>query len=205
MKRPRKPSLIAIVLLMAGACLGQSTPNGDVAHQFHVRIAQLSLQQFSTDKLVIGVGLAANASRNVTVDELVLSGLQLNGVPIYAAPVKHRFKVRSDGSIMLPEQLQVTVYLRDLDSLKPLRDAIANGYATLSCIAVVRVPLNPLQRLMLLSSHAEVSISLDQQVALSIPGGRVTSTSLIKILDLAEAAFKSLDSTITSATKPGGK
>lgn len=204
MKRLRNSGFIAIVLLAASACLAQSAPNGDLAHQFQIRIDRLSLQQLSTDKLVIGVGLAANATRNVTVDEVVLSGLQLNGIPIYVAPLKTRFKLRSDRSVTLPEQLQVTVYLRDLDSLKPLRDAISNGYATLSGVAMIHVALNPLQRLVLLSSHAEVSTSLHQQVALSIPGGSLAAASLVKVLDLADAAFRAVSSTITNAAKLAG-
>jgi len=205
MKRLRNPVWIAMVLMLAGACRAQSQPNDSVSQQLSVRVVKLSLQDFSTDKLVIGVGLAANSSRTVTVDELVLSGLQLNGVPIYVAPFKRRFKLRNDRSVRLPEQLQVTVYLRNLDSLKPLRDAISNGYATLSGVALVHVPLSPLERLILLSSHAEVSTSLHQQVPFNIPGGRLAATSLVKILDLADDAFKVVDSTVTSATKLAGK
>lgn len=205
MKLLRNSALMAMFFMAAGVCLPQSTANGDFAHEFQVRIANLTLQSFSTDKLVIGVGLAANAPRNVTVDEILLSGLQLNGVPIYVAPVRHRFKLRNDRSVTLPEQLQVTVYLRDLASLQPLRDAICNGYATLSGVALVHVVLNPLERLILLSSHAEVSTSLHQQVPFNIPGGRLAGTSLIKMLDVAEAAFKAVDSTVTSALKLAGK
>jgi len=193
-----------MVLLAAGACMGQSSPNGDLAHEFQVRISKLSLQQLSSDKIVIGVGLAANATRNITVDELVLSGLQLNGIPIYVAPVKTRFKLRGDRSVTLPEQLQVTVYLRDLDSLKPLRDAISSGYATLNGVAMVHVALNPLERLILFSGHAQVSTNLHQQVALNLPGGSLAAASLVKVLDFADAAVKTVDSTITKAAKLAG-
>lgn len=203
MKRLRNLVSMAIILATASACLAQAAQDADLAHQFQVRVTNLTLQQFSTDKLVIGVGLAANATRNVTIDELVLSGLRLNGVPLYAAPIKHRFKLRSDKSANLPEQLKVTIYLRDLDSLTPLRDAISKGYATLNGVAMVHVPLNPLERLMLLSSHAEVSTTVHQQVAFNIPGGPFAAASLVKMLDLADSVFKAVDSTITGATGLG--
>ena len=201
MRRPHNPVSIAIVLLFASACFAQSGAKDEISNQVQIRVVNLSLQDFSTDKLVIGVGLAANSNRNITVDELVLSRLQLNGVPIYAAPMKRRFKLRSRGRVTLPEQLQMTVYLRDLDSLKPLRDAISNGYATVTGVAVVHVTLNPLERLIALSSHAEVSTTLHQQVAFSVPGGPFVSASLIRVLDLAEAAVQELDSTVSRATK----
>lgn len=201
MNRLRKSVLMAIVLILTGTCLAQSGPNDKISNQFQIRVVKLSLLDFSTDKLVIGVGVSAGSKRNLTVDQLVLSGLELNGVPIYAAPFRDRFKLRSDRNVTLPKQLQVTVYLHDLDSLKPLRDAISNGYAIVNGVAVARVPLNPFERLMLLSSHAEVSTSLHQQVAFSVPGGPFVSASLVSVLDLAEATVQEMDSTITRATK----
>jgi hypothetical protein len=205
MNRLRKSVLMAIVLILTSNCLAQSGPNEKIFNQFQVRVVRLSILDVSTDKLVIGVGLSARSKRNLTVDQLVLARLQLNGVPIYAAPFKDRLKLRSDRSVTLPEQLQVTVYLHDLNSLKPLRDAVSNGYATVNGVVTAHVPLNPLERLILLSSHAEVSTSLHQQVAFNIPGGPLATVSLVKVLDLADAAFKALDSTITSAAKLCGK
>lgn len=199
------PALLTLVFIATSSCLAQSGSNDNVAQQLKVRVVSLTLLDFSTDKLVIGVGLAANSPQNVTVDELMLSGLQLNGVPVYAAPIKHRFKLHSGSSVKLPEQLALTIYLRDLSSLKPVRDAISNGYATLNGNAVIRVPLNPVARLILLSSHADVSKGLHQQVAFNIPGGTFVSASLLRVLDLADAAIKKLDSTIAGATKLGGR
>ena len=192
---------VAIVLLAAGACFAQTGPKDRLAQQLEVRVVKLSLLDISTDKLVIGVGLSARAKRNLTVDQLELSGLELNGVPIAAAPFNHRFRLCSDRGVTLPEQLQLTVYMRDLDSLTPLRDAIASGYATVNGVLVAHIPLNPLERVVLLSSHAEVSTSLHQQVAFNVPGGPLAAASLVKLLDLADAAFKTLDATITSAAR----
>lgn len=202
---PCNPVLLLITLAISSAGFAQSSSRDNFADQVRIRVVNLTLEDLSTTKLVIGVGLAANSDRNVTVDQLVLSGLRVNGIPIYAAPLKRRFKLRSDATVILPEPLRVTVYLRDLDSLEPLRNAISDGHATLDGVAVVHVPLNPLARLMLLSKDAEVTTALHQQVPFSVPGGPLAATSMVKILDLADAALKALDSAMIGATKLGSR
>lgn len=193
--------LLVIIFAISGAGLAQSGPSENLANQVQIRVVSLALEDLSTTQLVIDVGLEANSNRDVTVDQLLLSGLQINGVPIYAAPLKRRFRLRRDASVTLPEPLRITVHLRDLDSLQPLRKAISDGHATLDGIAVIHVPLNPLARLILLSNHAEVTTALHQQVPFRVPGGPLAATSLVKILDLTDAALKALDSTINEATK----
>lgn len=192
--------LLLLTVAISSAAVAQSGSDNS-ANAVQIQIVNFTLEGFSATKLVIGVRLAANSNRNVTVDQFVLSGLRVNGVPIYAAPLKRRFKLRSNATVMLPEPLRVTVYLRDLDSLDPLRNAISDGHATVDGAAVVHVPLNPLARLMLLSKDAEVSTMFHQQVPFSVPGGPLAAASLVKILSLTEATLKALDTTITRATK----
>lgn len=193
--------LLLITVAICGAGFAQSGSGDDLANRVQIQIVNFTLEDFSTTKLVIGVGLAANSNRNITVDRLVLSGLHVNGVPIYASPLKHRFKLRRDATVTLPERLQVTVYLRDIDSIEPLRKAILEGEATLDGFAVVQVPLSPLARIMLLSNHAEVSTALHQRVPFTIPGGPIAASSLLRILNVADAALKALESTFAGATK----
>lgn len=200
-RRPCKLALFLIVVTVCSVGAAQSGSSGNFSNQIQIQAVNFTLEDFSTTKLVIGVNLAANSNRNVTVDKVVLSELRLNGVPIDAAPLKHRFKLRSDATVILPEPLRITVYLRDVDSLEPLRKAIAEGHATVDGLAVIDVPLNPLARLVLLSKDAEVSTALHQQVAFTVPGGPLAAASLVKILELAETAFKALDSALTGAPK----
>jgi hypothetical protein len=189
---PTASFLLALVLIASGAGLAQSRPANNLANELEVRVVQLTLQDFSGSKVVIGVGLAATCKRNLTVDQVVFSGLQINGVPIYAAPYKHRFTLRRNSTVVLAEPLMVTLDLGDLGTLKPLRDAISNGHATLEGIASIRVPLSPIAKLMTLSGHAEMSTALHQEVAIDIPGGAIVS----KILDFAGAGLRLIDSAI---------
>lgn len=193
--------LLLVTLAISSAGVAQSSSRDNLANPVQIQILNFTLEDFSATKLVIGVGLAANSNRNVTVDQLVISGLRVNGVPIYAAPLKRRFKLRRDAKVTLPEPLRVTIYLRDLDSLEPLRNAISDGHATVDGVAVVHVPLNPLAMLMRLSKDAAVSTTFHQQVPFSVPGGPLAATSLVKIFDLIDAGLRSLDSTLTGAAK----
>lgn len=189
--------LLFIALAISSTGVAQSNSRDNLANQVQIQVVNFNLEDFSPTKLVIDVGLAANSNRNVTVDQIALSGLRANGVPIYAAPFKRRFKLRNDARVSLPEPLRITIYLHDLDSLEPLRNAISDGRVMLDGVAVVRVPLNPLARLILLSKDAEVSATLHQQVPFSIPGGPMAAASLLKILNVADAGLRALDSTLT--------
>lgn len=200
-RRLHNSVLFFIALAISSAGVAQSGSRDNLANQVHIQVVNFSLEDFSPTKLVVGVELAVNSNRNVTVDQIVLSGLRANGVPIYAAPLKRRFKLRSDATVSLPEPLRITIYLRDLDSLEPLRNAISDGHVMLDGVAEVHVPLNPLARLMLFSNHAQVSTVLHQQVPFSIPGGPMAAASLVRILDLTDAGLKALDSAIAGAAK----
>lgn len=195
--------LLVITLAISSTAVAQSSSRDNFPNPVQIQVVNFSLEDFSPTQLVVDVGLAATSNRNVTVDEIVLSGLRVNGVPIYAAPLKRRFKLRSDARVSLPEPLRITIYLRDLGSLEPLRNAVSDGHVMLDGVAVVHVPLNPFARLMLFSNHAQVSTVLHQQVPFSIPGGPMAAASLVKILDLADAALKALDSTVSEAAKLG--
>jgi hypothetical protein len=189
---PTASFLLALVLIASGAGLTQSRPTNNLANELEVRVVQLTLQDFSGSKVVIGVGLAATCKRNLTVDQVVFSGLRINGVAIYAAPYKHRFSLRRDSTVVLPEPLMVTLDLRDLNSLKSLRKAISDGHATLEGVASIRSPLSPMAKLMLFSGHAEITRDLHQEVAIDIPGAAMVS----KILDFAGAGLRVIDSAI---------
>lgn len=181
--------VFAVMLTASRAALAQSSPEKDLSNQFQVRVEKLSIEGLSGSKLVLGVALAATSTRDLTVDRVVFSGLRINGVPIAAAPFEHRLKLRRDSSVDLPQPLLVTIDLRDVSSLTPLRRAIAEGRATVEGVASVRVPLSALAALLRLSRHAEVSTQLHQQVEVSVPGGALASVALVKLLDVAQSGL----------------
>jgi hypothetical protein len=185
--------VLAFVLTAARPGLAQAGSHNDVNNQFQVRVEKLTLENLSGTRLIVGVALAATSGRDLAVDRVVFSNLRINGVPVYAEPLRHRFKLRKGSSVALPEPLRVSIRLHDLGSVSPLREAVAAGSVTLDGAAAVQVPLGALAQLMLLSRHAEVSVDLHQQVPFAVPGGRLGTATLLKLLDLAEAAVKVLD------------
>src|SRR5579872_2049352 len=95
--------------------------------EVHVQVERTSLLEASTDRLVIGVTLAVTAKQNVTLEQIVLADLHVNGMPLYAAPLQGKLELHANQLLELPDPLRVTVYLRDLDSVAPLKQALTDG------------------------------------------------------------------------------
>src|SRR5262249_20125936 len=117
----------------------QSDAGPDLSGQVQLQVVNTSLVSYSASKLVLGITLAMSSKRDLTVVQIVLAGLRLNGLPLYAAPVKQRLQLHPGDKTLLPEPLAVTVYLRDLDSISPLEQAISNGHTTLDGTAYATV------------------------------------------------------------------
>jgi hypothetical protein len=200
MSTPALRSLLlvtALVLLPAPRVLPQDAPP-DLKGQMQVDVVKTSLTAYSPTKLVLGLTLAVTSKRDVTLDQLVLSDLRMNGLPIYAAPVSSRLQLKAGSKTVLPDPLPVTIYLRDLDSVAPVQDALGSGDAILDGTAYASVHLNVLEKIALLSGHVDVAMDIHQEVPFTIPGGAVAKTTALVLLHGADKALRTVSSTVDS-------
>lgn len=200
--RVKAQFIAALLLISPGISFAQSVQSPsdpDLTGQVQAQVVKTSLLSYSSSKLVVGLTLAIDSKRDLTVEQIVLSGLRINGLPVYAAPVKQRIQLHSNDRTLLPDPLPVTVYLHDLDSVSPLEEAVANGHTTLDGTAYATVRVNPLASVVLLSRHVDVAMNLHEDVLpFSIPGGSLGKNAALTVLRAAEKALHVISGAVSS-------
>jgi hypothetical protein len=192
----------ALLLLFFSGTLAhafQSNDDSDLTGQVQMQVVKTTLLSYSTSKLVLGLTLSVGSKRDLTVEQIVLSGLRINGLPLYAAPVKQKLDIHPGDKTLLPEPLPVTVYLRDLDSISPLEQAISNGYTTIDGTAYATVRVNPIIAVILFSRHVDVAVNLHEDVLpFTVPGGQIAKSASLAVVRGAEKALQAISSTVSS-------
>jgi hypothetical protein len=190
--------LLAALLLVARNAFPQSDTDSDFSGQLQIDIVKTSLADYSTTKLVLGLTLAVTSKRDVTLDQILLADLRINGLPVYAAPVTSRLQLKANNKTTLSDPLPVTIYLRDLDSVSPLQDALASGHATLDGTAYASVHLNVLEKVVLLGKHVDVAVNIHEEVPFTVPGGTVAKTTATVLLEGTDKAMRAISNTVES-------
>jgi len=191
----------AVLILIAVTLAPPATPQADpdLASQMQMEVVDTTLLEYSPTKLVLGLTLSITSKRDLTVEQIVLSGLRLNGLPLYAAPIKQRLQLHSGEKMLLHDPLPVTVYFRDLDTVAPLAKAIATGHTTVDGTAYTTVRVSPLAAMLLFSNHVEVAINLHEDLLpLTIPGGPVVKNASLVALQAADMALQTLSAKVSS-------
>ncbi|HLJ27766.1 MAG TPA: hypothetical protein VKY85_13730 [Candidatus Angelobacter sp.] len=192
--------IAALVFVLSGSSVPQvvqSEGEPDLTGQVQMQVVKTSVLSYSSSKLVLGLTLAISSKRDLTVEQIVLGGLRINGLPLYAAPVKQRIQLHSGDKTLLPDPLPVTVYLRDLDSVSPLEEAISNGHTTLDGTAYATIRLSPLATVMLLSKRVDVAMSLHEDVLpFTVPGGQIGKNASLAVLHATDKALHAISGAV---------
>jgi len=157
-----------------------------------VKCVDMALHQIDTDKIVFGLKLVANAGQELNLDEVTLANLHFNGLPVFAAPLPGPIHLIKGQEVELPQAVLLTIYLHDVNSTKPLSQALQDGFATLDGELYVSVHLSLIAKLVLGSFQAVVPMRLQQKVAVSVPGGTLSKTAAVAVLEAADVAIKHL-------------
>lgn len=198
-------AVILLTLLQAGSAQSlHMKGDADLDGQMQLEIVNTSVLDYSASKVVLGFTLSLSSKRDLTVEQIVLGGLRINGLPVYAAPVKQHLELHSGSKTALPDPLPVTVYLRDLDSISPLERAVSDGHTTLDGTAYATVHVSPLAAMVLFSRSVEVAINLHQEMLpFTVPGGLVARSAALMVLQAAEKALRSISAKVVSAKDQG--
>lgn len=130
----------------------------------------MSLEDIDTDKAAFALKLSADARQDLNLDQVTLANLHLNGLPVFAAPLRVPIHLVKGQKTELPQPTLVTIYLHDINSTKPLAQALEDGFATLDGELYLSVHLSAVAKIMLRSLQAVVPIKLQQKVPVAIPG-----------------------------------
>lgn len=195
--------IILLLLMWVGTGLAQSLhlqSADDLKGQMQLDIVDTSLLDYSAEKLVLGLKLSVSSKRDLTLEQIVLSGLRINGLPVYAAPLMQRLELHSGEKSVLPQPLPVTIYLRDLDSVAPLERAISTGHTMVDGTAYATVRVSPITAMFIFSRHVDIAITVHEDVLpFSFPGGLTTKVASLVVLEAADKALRSLSSKVTTS------
>jgi len=142
-----------------------------VAKHVHPEVTGVSLDTIDSDKAVLNVGLNVTADRDLDLDQIKVTRLRLNGMPVFASPLQGPIHLVAKTPWAAPKPLQITIYLRDLTSIDPLATAVNTGTLTVDGEVFAQIKLGFMARMALMSSNALVPVKLHQEVKLEIPGG----------------------------------
>jgi hypothetical protein len=187
--------MLVYLVCTSAFCFARS-PNSpvppDVAHQLIAECVGMSLQQIDTEKVVLALKVTVDAGQDLKLDEVTLANLHLNGLPVFATPVQVPIQLIKGQKVQLPEPILATIYLHDVTSTKPLSQALLDGFATLDGQLYVSVHLGLIARIALGNFQSVVPMKLQQKVPLAIPGGAISKTAALAVLESADVALKRL-------------
>ena len=157
----------------------------------------LSVEHLDAEKVSVAARMKVTARQDLKLDQVTLTNLHLNGLPVFAAPVLTPLHLVKAQTSELPQPIVVTIYLRDLSSTAPLEQALQDGFATVDGELYLSVHLGVLAKIVLHSSQATVPLKLREQVPLNVPGGSLAKRASIATLQAADLALKHLNAGAT--------
>ena len=147
---------------------------------------QIDLDSASQDQIVLTVKAHVISKHKVTVKRVEFQDLEANGVPLNLRPIEHRFELPVNEAVPL-EPLRVTMQTRDLQSLQPLIDAVADERITVSGRAHLDLELNFMERLLSGHPSGRADVEIRAEIPFDVPGaeaGRAAMLLALKALQL---------------------
>ena len=185
----------AAALLLASIFSAVSASAADT-HKPSVSIAveNISLASATMERLQLNASVSLVSSRKVTLSEVAFAELNASGVPFYANPISEPLILLPNQKVLPPRPLVLTVYLRDLNNLKPLRALVEDGKVSVTGMAYASVELTQGERLLLLTSHVRVPMKVNSSVELHIPGGMIAKIAALALIDHVQQGLESAGS-----------
>jgi hypothetical protein len=187
--------ILAHLVCTSAFCFARSsnsTVPPDLAHQVIAECVGMSLQQIDTEKVVFAVKVIVDAGQDLKLDQVTLANLHFNGLPVFAAPLQLPIHLIKGQKVEVPQPILATIYLHDVNSTKPLSQALQDGFATLDGELYLSVHLGTIARIALGTFQAVVPMKLQQKVPLAIPGGAISKTAALAVLETGDVALKHL-------------
>jgi len=164
--RSLAPALSATLFLLPAGLSAQTPPAADpglATGVGQILVRSVRFTDVDTSRLRIAVDLTLTPTRSLTVQDLRLSGLRFNGLPIFADPYTDPIPLVKGEPATLPP-LVVTVNFRDLKSVAPLRDMVSDQKAHVTGTVVADLKVSFLEKLALRSEHPRISQNFAQDV-----------------------------------------
>lgn len=165
-----------------------SSPAGPLSF----KVEKVSMRSLSATELILSLDVSVESRRSLALDEVSIDDLRLNGMPLYAQPMRKEVALAAGKSIDLSDPLQITVYLRDLASTAPIQQAIQSGQVALAGEAIAVVRLSGLARMAMMESRMTVATPIDSSIPFTLPGGDLARMAALALLRASDTGVKML-------------
>src|SRR5579862_9319540 len=128
-----------------------------------IRVRETNIAEVDSTHLGVGVDASITPNRKVTLLNLRLVSLRLNGLPVYAEPLLQPIDLDKGKEAALPA-MYVTVQFRDLNTVQPIREMIEKQTVHVQGQAIAAVKMSFLERLALHTEHPQVALTISQDV-----------------------------------------
>ncbi|HEY7854928.1 MAG TPA: hypothetical protein VIC32_00670 [Terriglobales bacterium] len=156
-------------------------------------IGRVALASIANDHLQFSIALSLLADRDVDLSQIRISGLRLNGLPLFSAPTPETVHLTAHQAAAMPHPLAINLYFRDLDTLQPVTDLLTQGRATIEGTLSLAVGLNLAEKVFLKSNQGQVVVPFRNEVALQFPAGDGLRSA-------AESAVATANTILTTAS-----
>jgi hypothetical protein len=154
-----------------------------------VRVESVEFSSISPDDIEAEVRVSARAKAAAVIHTLVFDGVTIDGIRVHVPPVMGPIHLRAGESIDDLPKIHAMVTYKELETLEPLRRAVREGHASLHGEVHAQLELSLFQKLALMASNAWVTIPVDQQIAIDVPGGTLGRTAAYATLLAAEPVW----------------
>jgi hypothetical protein len=163
------------------------TANGIAQHAVQtamidtLQVKEVNVTEIDASHVKLGVDLNLTAKQTVTLENMRLCSLHLNGLPVFAAPLNQEIVFKKGVATALPP-IYVTILFRDLHTTEPLRRMIENQSVKVEGELTADLKLNMVEKLALHTMHPDVAVSLAQDVPAETGGTPLERSVALSIL-----------------------
>lgn len=154
-----------------------------------ITVKHASMVEVDSSHVRIAVDMVTTPARSVTVESVRLTGLKLNGLPVYAEAIRQSLDLVKGKETALPP-IYVTARMRDLTTVAPLRQMIENQSVHVDGQIIASIKMSFLQKLALHTEHPRVSVPISQDVALSVGSSPFERQAALGVLTLVEMGLR---------------
>ncbi len=180
--------VLTTALLSSDRAVGRPSDAGrtEIAQ---ISVGSVNLSRIDTDSAEFQLQVIGTATKSVTVKSIFFQQLTVDDIPIRVPPIIGPLKLRSGEEITSLPVLTALLSFRELPSLSPLRRMVSQGSAHIHGVAIVQLDLNPLEMLLMRSLNAWAAVNIDQEMAITPPGGLLGRTAAFAALTAGEPVW----------------
>jgi hypothetical protein len=168
----------------AAQTLGAATPAIG-----NIQVKAISVTEIDTSHVKVAVDLILTPMQSATLEDMRLCSLRLNGMPVFAEPLRQQIVLRKGVAMALPP-LYVTALYRDLYTVEPLRKMIEDQNVHVQGELDATVQLSFMEKLALHTQHPSVEMPLSQDVAAEVGSSALERNLALTMLSVFDTGLQ---------------